>query len=523
MASYYVNTDSGNDTTGDGSSGNPWASFNHADTNSAVGDIIYLDGVAEDTLSATNSTVGKLFIQNPASAQKTYTLRVDSFTVQLKLNTFQSINFKLTGSPSFMFAATLDEDQSGNINNCSIITTGAPSKTKLATIIISFASTFERGVAPLFFNCDIDCTNLSSFWNQSNTNTCPNFINCTIKNYDESLTSNYMLPVNRPFIFMNNKLYNNAGTIFKQSESASNFSGSSIYNNTFLGDSNLTIIDTAAYTDTKLSFLSNLVCSSSGNINLFSSNTVTILGLLGNNCFYNTTYSLNYSNFVDFVDYVDSSFNLKSTNPLDSDFLEPTATSLAKGNNIFNPNADIGAVQGTASVLFPTADQVLDGVSFGNGVAGDRTGNLTLPTINQVESGVQFGAAGTEFTGTLVVETPTAGDLREGVTVAGVLGTLKVPLTTQVESGIEFDSDGSIGTLVKKLVQPGKVPLVVYTSDGSNINGEFGSSQTFYITNGANVDTLLATLGVAERYANGDATAIVDNENDLLISLRLDR
>lgn len=42
MATYYLNADSGNDTTGDGSSGNPWLTVSKAHTSAASGDTIIL-------------------------------------------------------------------------------------------------------------------------------------------------------------------------------------------------------------------------------------------------------------------------------------------------------------------------------------------------------------------------------------------------------------------------------------------------------------------------------------------------
>lgn len=52
MASYYVTT-TGNDTTGDGSSGNPWATPGKAGGSLAVDDILY---IAEGTYTITSST-----------------------------------------------------------------------------------------------------------------------------------------------------------------------------------------------------------------------------------------------------------------------------------------------------------------------------------------------------------------------------------------------------------------------------------------------------------------------------------
>lgn len=48
MATYYLNADTGNDTTGDGSSTLPWLTISHAVDNSASGDTIFLQSSTND-------------------------------------------------------------------------------------------------------------------------------------------------------------------------------------------------------------------------------------------------------------------------------------------------------------------------------------------------------------------------------------------------------------------------------------------------------------------------------------------
>lgn len=53
MATYYINADTGNDTTGDGSIGNPWLTIAKAYTSSSTGDTIVLqDATAHYTVSS---------------------------------------------------------------------------------------------------------------------------------------------------------------------------------------------------------------------------------------------------------------------------------------------------------------------------------------------------------------------------------------------------------------------------------------------------------------------------------------
>lgn len=51
MADYYCDASTGNDTTGDGSSGNPWATIQKAVDNATYGDTIWCSNVATFTLS----------------------------------------------------------------------------------------------------------------------------------------------------------------------------------------------------------------------------------------------------------------------------------------------------------------------------------------------------------------------------------------------------------------------------------------------------------------------------------------
>lgn len=61
MAIYYIAT-TGDDTTGDGSEGNPWLSFSKAQTTAASGDTIRITGNYTHTLSATFFSNTKTFV-----------------------------------------------------------------------------------------------------------------------------------------------------------------------------------------------------------------------------------------------------------------------------------------------------------------------------------------------------------------------------------------------------------------------------------------------------------------------------
>ncbi len=69
-------------------------------------------------------------------------------------------------------------------------------------------------------------------------------------------------------------------------------------------------------------------------------------------------------------------------------------------------NVRLGTATGatTGSLAVPAAGDVESGVAV-----DATTGTFTVPTAGQVQSGVGFGAAGTEFTGTLVATTTVSG------------------------------------------------------------------------------------------------------------------
>jgi hypothetical protein len=60
MATYYINADSGDDSTGDGSSGSPWETFAHAYDNSSVDDtIVCQDSDATYAWTSKDMTTGR--------------------------------------------------------------------------------------------------------------------------------------------------------------------------------------------------------------------------------------------------------------------------------------------------------------------------------------------------------------------------------------------------------------------------------------------------------------------------------
>lgn len=141
----------------------------------------------------------------------------------------------------------------------------------------------------------------------------------------------------------------------------------------------------------------------------------------------------------------------------------PTASQVLTGIS-YGPNgADY-----TGTISLPTASQVLSGVTFGAG--GATTGNVTLPAVTNVRSGTSYGASGTASTGTLTLPaanvvlsgnnygaggteysgtatSPAVTNVRSGVTYGvggtGSAGNLTLPTAAQVQTGVQFGANGT--------------------------------------------------------------------------------
>lgn len=134
------------------------------------------------------------------------------------------------------------------------------------------------------------------------------------------------------------------------------------------------------------------------------------------------------------------------------------------------------AMVATSSATFPTAAQVLTGISYGPNGA-DYTGTISLPAVTNVRSGTSYGASGTASTGTLTLPaanvvlsgnsygaggteysgtatSPAATNVRSGVSYGAggtqYSGNLTLPTATQVQTGVTFGANGTqyTGTLV---------------------------------------------------------------------------
>lgn len=118
----------------------------------------------------------------------------------------------------------------------------------------------------------------------------------------------------------------------------------------------------------------------------------------------------------------------------------------------------------TGNVLLPVAGDVRDGTAFGPN--GNGTGTLALPSIDDVRLDVQFGTNGTEFNGDVNIPPP------ENVTIGthynnanSTPGVCRVPLEVQVLASTVF---GPSDTLTGVIYLPGDSDVKANVTFGAN-------------------------------------------------------
>jgi hypothetical protein len=134
--------------------------------------------------------------------------------------------------------------------------------------------------------------------------------------------------------------------------------------------------------------------------------------------------------------------------------------------------SETGTYSGSGSGTYPTASQVLNGVTFGP--TNNLTGNVVLPAANTVKSGTTYGAA-SGSTGTYTVALPAVGSVASGVTYgspqASLTGTRTQPTAGQVLSPIQFGDPGAQVTGTVTLPGAGKVLTGTSFGAGSGTAG----------------------------------------------------
>lgn len=161
MATYYINADSGNDSTGDGSTGTPWETLAHAYDNSSAGDIIVCqDSIATyawvaDTITSrtirgeSTDASGAVFDAGSATTPK---WTMDGGDVTLEYLTFQNSIPQVGGAAMFK----MDSNNTFIATNCRFIDIGLYDGDSGKFGIIANDNSSNRIEAVTFTNCLFD-------------------------------------------------------------------------------------------------------------------------------------------------------------------------------------------------------------------------------------------------------------------------------------------------------------------------------------------------------------------------------
>lgn len=124
MATYYINADTGNDTTGDGSQGSPWLTLSKANSSSTSGDTIFCEDATNNyaltgSLTMPNKTIVGESKENVVISTNGVTLVLnintgDNATLTIKNVTFADV--RLTGDHNRLFISKAGSTL--NIENC---------------------------------------------------------------------------------------------------------------------------------------------------------------------------------------------------------------------------------------------------------------------------------------------------------------------------------------------------------------------------------------------------------------------
>ena len=195
MATYYINADSGNDTTGDGSSALPWLTFGKAHTSATTGDTVILQPASAvytfasvtfaKSLTVKAAAIGDAIFDGTAGAAA-WTTGIYSLTLQnlvfMNVTTNQFGMFYLSGTASrdviVQNCIFRDIILGANNNSAAIITNLAPSS-QITQNVLLVACSFENITTPY---SGID-TQIATMSNNSNPNGSAinfNMINCGV-------------------------------------------------------------------------------------------------------------------------------------------------------------------------------------------------------------------------------------------------------------------------------------------------------------------------------------------------------
>ena len=513
MATYYVDTDAA--TNGSGTELSPFNTVSSIGLSS--GHTVYLKGSVDSVFTNSSSSYQFFYIQLlawPGTTEKSHKVILDQTGAGY---------WRMNASGLICYGIQLEWKLSNSSNRSIFNGQNGPSKFFNCDISFNKASTgditfFQSATNHYshYFNCDIDCGDLLS-WGVRISESA--FINCNIHNWT-SLTAVFMELEGATCFFENNKFYDISTPegILKDDIADE---ACLIQNNSFYMTDATPVLNFDAKTseaNSTSNFYANVVAYTVAN-NLVTGLNQSIRGYLrGNNLFYNVNVGL-WVTHSDHPDLTDTSLPFKSVDDTNSEFMELKATSNGKFAHGIYANRDIGAVQGVGNVLFPDTGDVKAGVSYGNGVSGDRTGTRTDAPVADVRDGVLYGDPDAQLEGTLV-----AYDDDDVIESAG--GNYKTVTEAQVEAAVEFGPASNRLTGQATLLNPlpTHIEVTVYTSDGSNISGDHPvATKVFNVAVGTVADTWLASLGVSETIAAEDAVVERNTQNQNFIQIKLVR
>ncbi len=241
MATYYINADTGNDTTGDGSSSNPWLTILHAYGQASTGDEIYAQN-STNAYAWEAIVFGKNITFIGESAENVVFDATGQSLIQKGIFTYQTQGTYLLKNITFTGFTTSTNQDGGihifnpstiNIENC--IFTGNNITAQPAGILV-FRNTSENSVVNitscLFYDNNGNGVN-SMIGNAESTAPTVNFISSTI--YLDGPAGEEMRYLVRGYggtdiniVFKNSILSNEQGTTFN------------MFNNANLGNHNET-------------------------------------------------------------------------------------------------------------------------------------------------------------------------------------------------------------------------------------------------------------------------------------------
>lgn len=206
-ADWYISS-AGNDTTGDGSMGNPWATFSKAQTGAASGDIVHVSGMIDFSLDPANSASPKIGI-----------LLTKSIVIQGTSNTNDGFDGK--GVTRFIHQSTAGT-HTLTIKNLKLINGLSPTTTNGGALQINGATLICENV--IFDSNNATTSTRTGGAIHVDTAIGMTFTNCIIKNNSASKSGAIYI----------NGLNNNAVILFQNCAFLSNsakdsFGGSALY------------------------------------------------------------------------------------------------------------------------------------------------------------------------------------------------------------------------------------------------------------------------------------------------------